>query len=498
MPLPIGSYVSYTLGSGEEDLYLHNPPAGMTRHINGYGNELNNIISGNDGNNYLYGGAGVDYLIGGLGDDTLDLRDPRTAYNVETADGGYGNDIFYLDKKDVAYGDEGDDVFFLFGANHSVSGGIGDDRYIISGGGASLLLEYENGGTDTVQSDGLVDISLYAEIENITLSGKNHVDAYGNDKDNEISGNGGNNILHGGNGNDILNGRIGNDTLMGEGGNDVLHLNGGDYGIDGLGIDRYEIHFDNNTVLDSSWSGADTLKIYADASHTTIHIHNPDAVVYTETDLGASAAFASNYIDGYVGKIQAMGSTGLRLQGSAADTILRGNMGNDWLHGGGGNDLLQGGMGNDTLCLGQDDASAITMGSTTMQGGGGADVFWFGRNAQGGSYADYSPNPIIISDFEVGVDTLRLALSAQDVAPTQITPKITSANWNLNRMLNEASDLGATPQRPTLAQVFDGGDTYLVLDRSTDHHFFEGGGLVIKLAGVVSGISMSSIQFDWV
>ncbi|MBD2666911.1 calcium-binding protein, partial [Richelia sinica FACHB-800] len=38
-------------------------------HINGTGNNKNNVITGNSGNNILYGGNGHDTLTGGLGAD---------------------------------------------------------------------------------------------------------------------------------------------------------------------------------------------------------------------------------------------------------------------------------------------------------------------------------------------------------------------------------------------------------------------------------------------
>jgi Ca2+-binding RTX toxin-like protein len=38
--------------------------------LQGYGNDLTNVIYGNTGNNLLDGGAGADLMVGGAGDDT--------------------------------------------------------------------------------------------------------------------------------------------------------------------------------------------------------------------------------------------------------------------------------------------------------------------------------------------------------------------------------------------------------------------------------------------
>ena len=59
------SRVSYTLGANVENLTLTG--AG---NINGTGNTLTNTLTGNAGNNMLDGGAGTDTMAGGAGNDT--------------------------------------------------------------------------------------------------------------------------------------------------------------------------------------------------------------------------------------------------------------------------------------------------------------------------------------------------------------------------------------------------------------------------------------------
>ena len=130
---PIFSSISYTLSQNEKDLTLTDYES-----INGTGNALDNIINGNPLDNILDGGAGDDLLIGGWGDDV---------YIVDSI-------------RDVVY-------------------------------------EYESRGTDTVKSsvtfsllnDYFLGQTIYNHIENLTLTGTDAIDAYGNNLNNTFKGN---------------------------------------------------------------------------------------------------------------------------------------------------------------------------------------------------------------------------------------------------------------------------------------------------------------------
>ncbi|WP_374302475.1 M10 family metallopeptidase C-terminal domain-containing protein [Paracoccus sp. (in: a-proteobacteria)] len=60
--------------------------------INGFGNGLNNQITGNNGNNALFGALGNDILQGGAGGDTL-----RGGVGSDRVDGGLGSDVLWGD-----------------------------------------------------------------------------------------------------------------------------------------------------------------------------------------------------------------------------------------------------------------------------------------------------------------------------------------------------------------------------------------------------------------
>jgi Ca2+-binding RTX toxin-like protein len=201
--------VSYRLADNVEILNL----VGLA--ISGFGNALSNGINGNDAANALSGDDGNDTIAGGLGADTLngDAGSDRLdgGEGADVMNGGDGSDTYFVD----VYSDDGND--------------LNDD----------LVVEAAGAGTDLVNAS--VSYRLTTDVENLTLTGSNAIDGFGNLLANAINGNTGANALSGGLANDTLRGNSGSDTLSGEDGNDQLF---GDTGADtllgGLGVDRLE------------------------------------------------------------------------------------------------------------------------------------------------------------------------------------------------------------------------------------------------------------------
>ncbi|NGZ26866.1 MAG: hypothetical protein G8345_08250 [Magnetococcales bacterium] len=188
---------SFTLGDQLEELRLLG-----NNSLDGYGNNLNNIISGNMAANALYGGGGNDFLFGGAGEDSLF--------------GGLGDDTVYL------------------GSNQNQiieKAGQGIDTLC---GRFSLVLP-ENMENLTLSSPNFPTLGRFNRLRNLSglLDATNQARfAEGNELDNTLTGNCYSNTLIGNAGNDTLIGGIGNDTLVGGSGADSFRFNFPQEGLD--------------------------------------------------------------------------------------------------------------------------------------------------------------------------------------------------------------------------------------------------------------------------
>lgn len=153
----------------------------------GYGTQIENLIgskfddklTGNKAANNIFGGDGVDTIAGGEGDDFIN--------------GGRGDDLMF--------------------------GNQGNDTYVVDSI-ADVVTEEVGQGTDHIYS--LVNYTLDANVENLTLIGTTAKNGTGNALNNEIRGNDAGNTLNGLAGNDILIGGLGVDTLSGGEGQDTF------------------------------------------------------------------------------------------------------------------------------------------------------------------------------------------------------------------------------------------------------------------------------------
>jgi Ca2+-binding RTX toxin-like protein len=325
----------------------------------GYGNELDNVLTGNAASNYLVGYDGNDTLIGGGGNDTLWGAGGADSFifNVSPSAGNAallsdfltGTDHIRLDARTMTeLGASGnfsanDGRFYVAaGAN---AGHDADDRVIYNIGTGQLWYDPDGNGAGQAQLIATLagDMNLAATdiaVDNGSVANPGVT----------VNGTAGNDSLTGGAGNDTLNGFDGNDTLNGGAGADSM--------VGGNGDDVYIVDDTGDVLVEFENGGIDEAR--------------------------SSASFTlANWVNNLVLTGNAVNGTG-----NAVENMITGNAVNNVLSGGDGADTLIGAGGNDTLT-----------------GGTGSDTFLF-NVAPGGANADR------LMDFTSGVDTVRLDGSA--------------------------------------------------------------------------------------
>lgn len=303
----------------------------------GTGNALNNVITGGAGADRLAGRGGVDQLIGGAGLDTADYAaaaagvDVRlniglarndgdgatdTLSGIENLAGSAFDDLLVGDAGgNVLSGGEGRDTLLGLDGNDTLAGGPGvanqmqggrgDDLYIVSAVGDSIV-ELAGEGTDRVETT-LVKFKLAAHVEVLTYTGTAAFTGLGNDLGNTIAG---------GAARDLLLGYAGDDILIGGAGaaNEL-------YG--GQGDDTYVVSVAGDTIVEVAGEGVDTVQTALSAYTLRANVEN---LTYT-----GAGAFTGT--------------------GNAGLNVLTGGAGNDVLKGLGGDDVLNGGAGDDVAVL---------------------------------------------------------------------------------------------------------------------------------------------------
>ena len=161
------SSVTHTLQDNVENLVLSG-----NKSINGYGNDLNNTITGNSGNNILNGVLGYNTLIGGLGDDTY-IIDPQ--YDTVTENQNEGNDTI-VSKGSYTLGNNIENLILNYKDDESTYTGTGNslDNYICGVAGESSTL-IGGDGNDTLHGGyytTLVDEPEHPDLEPGTGTGE--------------------------------------------------------------------------------------------------------------------------------------------------------------------------------------------------------------------------------------------------------------------------------------------------------------------------------------
>jgi Ca2+-binding RTX toxin-like protein len=439
--------------------------------VNGLGG--NDTIIGMDGDDLLNGGKRSDSIHGGAGSDTI-----NGGTSSDTLDGGIGADSLFggdendflafsgdsVELGDVANGGNGIDNLLINGTvdlrqvsmvslegiefNHRTSGpktatitagqignGLAANMEVDSGVGRTDILKIMMGDSlaldmsqftfsDWEASDRML-VRGDIDAENIRGSriADNILSRGGADT---VNAGGGHDTVNGGAGDDFINGGMGRDRLVGGAGNDTVKGgNGADLLIGGAGVDALRGGRGNDTyvvnaqgeAVDIRNGGIDTVK---------------SSVTYT---LGANLE-----------NLELVGARNIAGTGNRLDNELTGNDGKNVLNGKGGFD--------------------------TLTGGAGADKFVFSARL------DQSTNVDTITDFETGIDKIRLDHDAFD-------------GLNVGKLGPGKFVIGAA--------AVDGNDR-IIYDSATGDLYFDadgaGGAGQVKFATLDPGLDLKSSDFQ--
>ena len=266
----------------------------------------------------------------------------------------------------------GNDVIDGLGGADTMSGGLGNDVYIVDNIG-DIVIEAFNAGIDTVQAS--INYLLTANVENLQLTGTTNINGTGNALNNSLTGNSGNNILDGGLGADTMSGGAGNDTYMVDNVGDIVteSINQGTDSVqasvnytlaanienltligiaalNGTGNALNNIITGNsgNNILDGG-AGADTL--IGGIGNDIYIVDNAGDVVIESVAAGIDTVqTTTSYVLGLnLENLTLTGAANINGMGNALDNIITGNGGSNTLNGGLGNDTLNGGAGIDSM-----------------------------------------------------------------------------------------------------------------------------------------------------
>jgi Ca2+-binding RTX toxin-like protein len=380
--------VSYSLSDNVENLTLEGDQS-----LNATGNALDNILVGNSANNILDGKAGIDTMLGGLGDDIYYVDNSNDTV-VENVNEGYDtirSSVTYTASANVerlellgsdtinAYGNELGNTLVGNSAANILDGGLGadimlgeagDDTYYVDNV-ADSIVEKLSEGTDQVIAS--VSTTLSDNVENLTLRGDQSINAIGNELANILIGNSAANILDGKAGADTMLGGLGDDIYYVDNSNDTVVENTnegydtirssvtytasanverlellGEESINAYGNELSNVLLGNNAsnILDGK-EGIDTL--VGKEGDDTYYVDNTEDHIIENLNEGTDnvIASASYSLSDNVENLTLVGSENLQGDGNSLDNTLVGNLGNNILDGKAGSDTMLGGLGDD-------------------------------------------------------------------------------------------------------------------------------------------------------
>ena len=379
---------SYILGSTLENLELTG-----NENINGYGNDLNNRLTGNNGANTLAGYGGDDILDGGTGADSMQ--------------GGDGADTYYVDNVGDVVSETstgGVDLVANSLANYILGANIENGR-ILSTGSANLAgnaldnVLYAGSGNNTLHGSTGFDTASYHYADAVTINlgiigaqdtGSSGVDILGSIE--SVIGSQFNDILTGNAQDNTLDGNVGFDLVLGEGGNDTLMAEGGySAAMTWSSAGHYIDEFGNPGGFDTWYYIGETLNggtgidsaSYANAqSSVVVNLasglgYATGAIALLDSQANVLVTSSGEFIYSVEEAISDFADHLVSIEnivGSRFGDFLTGDNTANFLNGGAGADTMVGGLGDDTYYV-DNIGDVVTETNATTSTGGSDTVY---------------------------------------------------------------------------------------------------------------------------
>jgi Ca2+-binding RTX toxin-like protein len=408
----------------------------------------NDTIDGLAGNDSLVGGDGADQMIGGDGNDTLqgfyipDLSGSQD--EPDTMDGGLGNDEFWVDHPNDVISDSGgiDTVY------------AGDMDWTLAAGFENLFIWNE------VSED--YYIAIGNELNNAISTTENGSRLEGRGGDDTLTSYGAwtRSDLFGGDGNDSLagwgqlDGGAGNDTLRGGNSGDTFAFSAvpGEANADQIAdfaSQSDQLLIDGNAHANTGPSGTLSAfdgRFYAAAGASGGHDADDRIIYDTATgnlwyDSDGSGSVAARRIATLETTSGSTAPPALRatditiVNGSSSGLTMDGTAANDSITGGGGDETINGVAGDDTLRgSGGDDLLVGHAGNDLLDGGDGVDTM-YGYDGDdtliGGASADRLEGGVGDDTYVVTTGDILIDEDGSDTVQTDLTWSLGTAFENL-------------------------------------------------------------------
>jgi Ca2+-binding RTX toxin-like protein len=352
-------------------------------------------IWGGSGDDVITGGSGMDHLSGEGGDDVLDGGDGDDALEAGFGDdvvrGGEGSDriVSSYGGSELLQGDGGDDTFHISRSHGrsdvvTAEGGDGDDSFYLSAYGLNHVFKFDGGaGNDSITIhwlEGVADLTLGGGADVVMLKDtRSALLLYGSVIIRDFKTGAAGDTLH-------------FDTWL------VNILQGWDQVTNPFGTGHLRLVQNGSDTLlqvDADAGGTArefrTVITFKDVAAASFAQHNlggwladgtdPEGltIIGTEASETLTGTAGADRIEGRGGYDTLYGEGGNdTLIAGASHTKLYGGPGNDILHGGDGGGTLDGGAGDDTVYGGSGaDWVAMGTGADTAYAGAGNDQIHF-------------------------------------------------------------------------------------------------------------------------